>query len=248
MAARTGITLRVIPTEAPWQIGAVESHGAVIASIVNVLVDEFSIEGPDDMDLVFTTAALAKNRRPDASGFSPRVRVFGCPERLPGSVLDAVMEDEEGPQYGLHSYIAKDQALGRATRMRAAAFAAQERLDANEKWRQALLHQRPIPRNWFPGECVFYWRMETSKNKIKGRYARRIDRWNGPAVVLARERNDRDEENEAYWIVHNGNLLLVAPQHLRSATPEERLSSETIQQLMCVHGRVRSHRSRPTYL
>ena len=39
-------------------------------------------------------------------------------------------------------------------------------------------------------------------------------------------------QRQAYWINHRGYLLLVAPQHLRMATSEERLAHETVAQLL----------------
>ena len=64
-----------------------------------------------------------------------------------------------------------------------------------------------------------------------------IDRWYGPAVVLGREQN-RQRETNSYWVAHNGHLLLVATEHLRSATREERLAHAVITQIM---GDMRGH-------
>ena len=54
-------------------------------------------------------------------------------------------------------------------------------------------------------------------------------------MIVARERKPDApdiEETEAYWVSHGGQLLLVAPQHLRVATGEERLAHDVIAKLM----------------
>ena len=40
MMTNLGIKYRMIPTEAPWQLGMVERHGAVISDIMNIVVNE----------------------------------------------------------------------------------------------------------------------------------------------------------------------------------------------------------------
>ena len=58
-----------------------------------------------------------------------------------------------------------------------------------------------------------------------------VERWHGPAVVLGREVRG-EQLMDGYWLAHNGYLPLVAPEHIRSATREERLSSAVMSQVM----------------
>ena len=226
-AESVGITMRVVPTESPWQHGLVERHGAVSNDIIRAIVDECSVQGPAEMELAIVAANLCKNRRPDPSGYSPRMRVFGCGDRLPGSVLDSLLSDEQYPEIAVHDAVLKDFQMQKSQKIREAAQVALAKLDNSEKWRKAIVHNyRPTPSPWMPGECVFFWRA-AGTFKPQARSTRRADRWHGPAVILGREWG-REGQNEAYWLVFNGNLLLVAPQHIRSATPEERLASEAI--------------------
>ena len=67
--------MRLSPTEAPWQNSLAERHGSVFGEIFRMMVEEFSLEGELDIDLACQAATLAKNRRCDSSGFSPRMRV-----------------------------------------------------------------------------------------------------------------------------------------------------------------------------
>ncbi|CAK0857899.1 unnamed protein product, partial [Prorocentrum cordatum] len=226
-AESVGITMRVVPTESPWQHGLVERHGAVSNDIVRAIVDECTIQGPAEMELAIAAANICKNRRVDPSGYSPRMRVFGCGDRLPGSVLDSLLSDEQYPEIAVHDAVLKDYQVQRSQKIREAAQVALAKLDNSDKWRKAIVHNyRPTPSPWMPGECVFFWRA-AGTFKPQARSTRRADRWHGPAVILGREWG-REGQNEEYWLVFNGNLLLVAPQHIRSATPEERLASEAI--------------------
>ena len=45
-----GIKYRMIPTEAPWQLGMVERHGAAITDIMNIVVNAHMAKGPTAMN------------------------------------------------------------------------------------------------------------------------------------------------------------------------------------------------------
>ena len=234
-----GVSMRVVPTETPWQHGATERHGAVLGDIVGTVVQECNVSGREAMAMTCAAASLAKNRRPDRSGFSPRVRVFGMAETLPGSVLDSWLGEADGApnNVAVHDAALSSDQVQDSFRIRAAALAALEKLDANDKWRRAIVADfRPTPDPFHPGECVFYWRSKKTFGNMKSRGTRRFERWWGPAVVIGQERGPDGETDEAYWIVHNGNLMVVAPQHLRRATAEERLASEVLAQVMEDYG------------
>ena len=220
MASRMGAETRVIATEAPWQNGLVEKHGAVLGEIMTALVDKCQLEGPEDMALAAHFAAAAKNRRPDRTGHSARTRVFGVEEKFPGSVVDA-LQDGENP-HELQS-VDEDPIFTKSTRLRAEAQAALAHLDSSAIWRRTLTSgARSHRKVWTPGAQVFFWRAQRAPQVLRGRRARMFARWWGPAVVLGRERQ-RDVDGESYWIAHAGSLMLVASEHLRSATREERL-------------------------
>ena len=87
MAERHDTDCHVIATEAPWQTGMCERHGAVLASIIDASVEQLNVVGYEEMSQAMTAATVAKNRRPDRTGFSARSRVFGADETLPASVI-----------------------------------------------------------------------------------------------------------------------------------------------------------------
>ena len=58
-------------------------------------------------------------------------------------------------------------------------------------------------------------------------------------MVLARETHSAHTEDAdlltqagSYWVAHNGRLLLIAPQHIRAVTNEERLSAAVMTQVV----------------
>ena len=59
--SKIGISLRLAPTEAPWQNALPDRHGGVVGEIVRMLVEEFPLEGQEDMELACQAATLAKN-------------------------------------------------------------------------------------------------------------------------------------------------------------------------------------------
>ena len=58
---------------------------------------------------------------------------------------------------------------------------------------------------------------------MKGRRIRDFDRWHGPGVIIGDEPNPLGNGRRGYWVSHNGQLMLVAPEHVRLATRVEQL-------------------------
>ncbi len=151
-------------------------------------------------------------------------------ERLPGSVLDGMLEPV--PNISEQSAAVSDPIFARSLAMRSEAMVALERLDASDNWRRAILaDKRPQTAAWEPGACVFFWRRARTAQHLKTRGARLYERWLGPAIILARERNSYGAVSEGYWIVYNGMLYFVAPQHMREASNEESLANVKIQKI-----------------
>jgi len=155
---------------------------------MSALVQQCQLEGERDMRLGCIFAAAAKNRRPDRSGHSARSRVFGQEERLPGSIVDA-MQDGENPEELEEALV--DPVFARSLEIRQHAQAEFIRLDNSEVWRRALTSgPRPERAMWIPGAQVYFWRRQRAPHVLKGKRARFVERWHGPAVVLGREMRD----------------------------------------------------------
>ena len=178
------------------------------------------------MELCGYAAASAKNRRSDRTGHSARSRVFGVEERWPGAVdhvLDGEWPTETQPATG-----AGDKVFKRAQTIRLAATENLAKMDASDTWSRALnAPPFPVPKEWPPGAQVFIWRRQKAAAQFgtgggRGRRARMRQRWYGPGCVLGRESTAEAGESRGFWVAFNGQLFLAAPEHLRSATQEER--------------------------
>ena len=222
LAERYSATSKVVPTEAPWQVGMIERHGGVINDVISMIVTQSGAIGKTEMMLVMIASTAAKNRRPGLSGHSPRSAVFGMDDRIDGSVIDSLLDGEQLPA---HSQAASDAGYQRALKIRQEAMKAIIDLDHSQRYHRAIA-ARPNLRGhqvYLPGAQVYYWQAQGAKNKMKGRRRRQHDRWRGPGTVIGHEMRDGVQSN-ALWISHGGHLRLVAPQHVRSASPEEQVS------------------------
>ena len=222
LAERYSATSKVVPTEAPWQVGMIERHGGVINDVISMIVAQSGANGKTEMMLVMIASTAAKNRRPGLSGHSPRSAVFGMDDRMDGSVIDSLLDGEQLP---VHSQAASDAGYQRALKIRQEAMKAIIDLDHSQRYHRAIA-ARPNLRGYqvyLPGAQVYYWQAQGAKNKMKGRRRRQHDRWRGPGTVIGHEMRDGVQSN-ALWISHGGHLRLVAPQHVRSASPEEQVS------------------------
>ena len=90
------------------------------------VVEETAAEGEAEMQMAWLFAACCKNRRCDRSGHSPRERVFGFVDRMPGSALDSMLEEENPPG---DDQARLDASYRRTLELRAAAQSALARLD-----------------------------------------------------------------------------------------------------------------------
>ena len=130
-----GAHFNLIALEAPWQNGMVERHGGVLGDIITVTVMESGAVGFDQMRDVCAHAAMAKNRRPGKTGWSPRAMVFGVDERLIASGLNHYLED---PDDAAISAAGADAVYKKSMEIRKAAMKAIIELDHSEKWAAAL--------------------------------------------------------------------------------------------------------------
>ena len=130
-----GTHFNLIALEAPWQNGMVERHGGVLGDIITVTVMETGAVGFDMMKDVCIHSAMAKNRRPGKTGYSPRTMVFGVDERLVASGLNHYLEE---PDDAAISASGADPFYKRSMEIRKTAMKAVIELDHSEKWSQAI--------------------------------------------------------------------------------------------------------------
>ena len=66
-------------------------------------------------------------------------------------------------------------------------------------------------------------------NSMKGRMARRPERWfplNGPAIVIGHEWDEK-RQCDSYWLSYGGSCTLVPGSHIRHAEMEELMAEDT---------------------
>ena len=85
--------------DAPWQNGMVERRGGVLGDIIEAIVLETSPTGYQQMCDECLHAAIAKNRRPERTGYSLRALVFGCDKQLIASGLTITLNSLMTPPY-----------------------------------------------------------------------------------------------------------------------------------------------------
>ena len=108
IASNLGIKFKVIPTEAPWQLGMVERHGGVFADLANATIAESGTKG-----------------------YSPRAFVFGLGDRLVASNLNHFLEQPDDASVEAHK---TDPTLNKARQLRKIAMIAVIELDHSDKW------------------------------------------------------------------------------------------------------------------
>ena len=151
------IKSHVILTDAHWQLGRAEPHGAILQNMLSKMYVDKPFSSQKEFESVLVQSRV--------KGYTPEILVLGKSRRLPGSVVD---ESEQGSNItALQTEAAqfRDQ-----LEIREAARRAFVRADNCSELRRAL-HGRSRPNRGTHqvGDWVMYW-----KNS----------RWQGPAKVL----------------------------------------------------------------
>ena len=224
MLSDLGIGYRLVPVEAPWQHGMVERHGSVLADIINVTVAEHGVVGYQQMQDVALHTSMVKNRRPGRTGYSPRTLIFGLDERLVASGLNHYLEVPDDAAIAAAN---DNPVFKRSMAIRKSAMKAMIDLDHSEKWREAIKFpsRKAECALFLPGHQVFFWKKAQTAANLKGRRARLIERWWGPAVVIGHEW-DADAQRDSYWVSWGGKAFLVSGTHMRHAEIAECLTQE----------------------
>ena len=100
-------------------------------------------------------AAMAKNRRPGKTGYSPRTLVFGVDERLIASGLYYYVEEPDDPSITVAS---ENKQYRTSMEIRKAAMKAVVELDHSEKWAQAIKYpsRNDLPTFFVLGSQCFF--------------------------------------------------------------------------------------------
>ena len=193
-----GIKSHVIPTDAHWQLGRVERHGAILQNMLTKMFKDQPFESHQEFGERLTAACNAKNALSRIKGYTPELLVLGKSRRIPGSLSDdseissniaALQSETEQSQF--HHQLA----------LRESARAAFVRADNCHELRRSLRSRSRPGRNLYSvGDWATFW-----KNQ----------KWQGPAKVLM-----LDGQN-LIWLSHLTRLIRCAPEHLRQLSTRE---------------------------
>lgn len=214
------IMVDTIPGEAHWQNGIIERCVQFTKKSMSALAAEFPEMKASEL---LSRSLWAQNTHDQYLGFSPLQHAFGrnpdITGRLtPGQLCDTPVLTESGisAEFGENT-----KAMIEAEKM---FFEEQNK----ERLRRALDSGHRQMRQVTPGDLVFYWRYQVTKNHGSSAFKR--GKYLGPARVLAVEtRKESDGSARAssiVWLVRGNKLLKAAPQQIRPASPREKAWAE----------------------
>lgn len=198
---RNNIKCTTISTEAHWQNGRAERHGAVLGNMLTKYDLENPIVTGDDLEQALIHCTQAKNSLSIRKGYPPQILVLGKSTRLPGSVCS----DHQLPAHALadsetcHGLVFRQQLANREL-ARKAFHAA----DNDQALRRAILRRSRPSRRWYQqGEWVMIWVGGNNPG------------WRGPMKVVVQE------SQQTIWVTQHGKLYRPAPEHVRPITSIE---------------------------
>ena len=198
---QNNIKCTTISTEAHWQNGRAERHGAVLGTMLT----KYDVENPILTGVDFEQALIhctqAKNSLSIRKGYPPEILVLGKSTRVPGSICS----DHQLPAHALadsetcHGLVFRQQLANRELARKAFHTA-----DNDQALRRAILRRTRPSRNWYqPGEWVMVWTGGTSPG------------WRGPMKVVTQE------SQQTIWVTQHRKLYRPAPEHVRPVTSIE---------------------------
>eukprot|EP00435_Cladocopium_sp_Y103_P053869 s757_g17.t1 len=198
------IHMTTISTEAHFQNGKAERHGAILQSMLSKYEKEHAIHTYQDLKQGLWWCVQAKNAYSIRKGYSPEILVLGKQTRLPGSVCsDALLpahmlaesESAQGVQFRLQ--------LAR----RESARKAFVQTDHDAALRRSILRRsHGKVGQYTPGEWVMVWRQG------KGAYP---SQWTGPMKVVVHK------NAQTIWTTMASKLYRAAPEHVRPVSALE---------------------------
>ena len=194
-----------IPTEAHWQLGRAERHGATFMR----MIDKYHLERPicdqDDFSQRLIHLRHAKNRMSRHEGYTSELWVLGKMKPVPGPNSNQYLDSASFS--GLDGETTDGSRFQELMARREAARVAFVRADHCATLRRALhARSRPDRITFQTGDYVMYWK--DGKGAEKGA-------WHGPAKVLMLEGPN------VVWISHMPSLFRCAPEHVRLLSADE---------------------------
>ena len=203
-AQTNNLRVTTISTEAHFQNGKAERHGAILQNMLTKYEKEHPITSYAELKQGLWWCVQAKNAFSLRKGYSPEVLVLGKQTRLPGSICSdellpahmlADAETSQGVQF-------RQQLARRESARRAFVMA-----DNDSALRKAILRKsHGNPQHYNPGEWVMVWREGKGANP---------GQWTGPMKVVVHE------NPQTIWTSMTSKLYRAAPEHVRPVSAME---------------------------
>ena len=209
--AELGILVHLTDVRSPWQNSRTERAGGSFKSRLETVLHEISAQDEAEYQLAVAETQIARNRYYNRAGYSPYQRAFGVMPRLPASLLSDDQLDRD-----LMFEAASDE-VRRAWEVRDCAARAWMKFQDTDAIKRSLktttrtADMKPLN----IGDVVYVWR---KTNDFTG--------WSGPGVLVALSSNGRSA-----WVSLRGYLVKASREQVRSATSEESLGAELVQEL-----------------
>ena len=117
-------------------------------------------------------------------------------------------------------------AARRAEQVRQAAIAEFFKMDDIMAVNRALVRQAPVPEALPVGAVVYYWRTQGGPHGTVGSRRRQaVENWRGPGVIVAKQGTSK------YYVAMWGTIVMVSPEQLTAASPDEAGVFEQIEEL-----------------
>ncbi len=217
------IIVEHVPTEAHWQISLIERAVQTTQNMMNSLHMEFPEMSVSEL---FSRCLWAQNTHDQYLGFSPLQHAFGRNPDKQGN-----LHDEGFPDFPILTEKGVSAEFGNDVKAMHAAEQCFLREQADQRLKRAALSGSRKPKDFFPGDLVFYWRKQVTKNHGASKFG--SGKFIGPARVLATEtRKDTDGAVRAgsiVWLYRAGRLIKAAPEQLRPASEREEAWNELIE-------------------
>ena len=194
--------------EMPTQRSITERAGKTFKEVFSRACVHYECADHEEWLQLVDTSNMTCNRLLNKSGYSPIQRVLGYSPRIPGGMMTG-----GGQDLATLSHSGGDVQIQRAQQMRLAAAKAFHEADCSQALKNALHAGHRPPRDFEPGQLVYFWRKGTDRPK-KDSYIY----WKGPARVVL------TAPPSTVWINYKGYVVKAAPEHLRHATEEERFT------------------------
>ena len=184
--------------EMPTQRSITERAGKTFKEVFSRTCVHHECGDHDEWLQLVDVTNMTCNRLLNKSGYSPIQRVRYSP-RIPGGMLSGGSQD-----LATLSHAGGDVQIQRAQQMRLAAAKAFHEADCSQALKNALHAGPRPPREFEPGQLVYFWRAEK-----------------GQLHLLERTCKSCIDSTTKYC---KGYVVKAAPEHLRHATEEERFT------------------------